>query len=106
MYYEIRHEQAKPGRGDELARCMDELVIPLHTAMGMCVVASFTDLDDDDTFVWIRRFDSEHHQREVLDAVHRDARWTADIEPVVRELIAVAGAVTVRLTPTAASTLR
>jgi hypothetical protein len=50
MFYEIRTEHARPGRGPELARYMDETVIPLHQEMGMHVVGAFTVIGDEDAF--------------------------------------------------------
>ena len=57
VFYEIRTEHARAGRGAELAAYMDGTVIPLHQELGMHVVGSFTVSDDEDAFVWIRRFD-------------------------------------------------
>jgi hypothetical protein len=77
MFYEIRTEHAGPGLGSELARLMDETVIPLHQDRGMHVVGSFTVLGAEDAFVWIRRFEDAADRERVLDAVHRDPRCAA-----------------------------
>jgi NIPSNAP protein len=104
MFYEIRTEHARPGRGAELAGHMDETVIPLHREMGMNVVGSFTVVGDEDTFVWIRRFDDAADRERILDAVHRDPRCAA----VVDTFSALVGATesSVRLAPTPGSALR
>jgi NIPSNAP protein len=104
MFYEIRTEYARPGRGAELAGYMDETVIPLHREMGMHVVGSFTVTGDEDTFVWIRRFEDAADRERVLDAVHRHPRCAA----VVETFSALVGRTesTVRLEPTPGSALR
>ncbi|MFG1610334.1 NIPSNAP family protein [Actinoplanes sp. NPDC049265] len=104
MFYEIRREKAMPGRGDALAQWMDEQVIPLHEAAGMTVVGAFTDAFDADAFVWIRRFGSEEERAEIVDRVHRDPAFEADVVPRLADLVA-GEAVTVRLVPTAHSKL-
>lgn len=103
MFYEIRTEHARTGRGAELARYLDETVIPLHRERGMDVVGSFTVLGDEDTFVWIRRFADAAHRERVLDAVHRDPRCAAMADTV--SALTGESASTVRLEPTAGSVL-
>ena len=104
MFYEIRRETAVPGHGKELARWMDEQVIPLHEANGMTVAGAFTDAGDEDAFLWIRRFRSEEERAEVVERVHRDPRFDAEIRPR-RGRLGAGEAVTVRLVPTARSRL-
>ncbi|GHB91083.1 MULTISPECIES: NIPSNAP family protein [Streptomyces] len=104
MFYEIRTERARAGHGAELARYMDETVVPLHQEMGMHVVGVFTVADDEDAFVWIRRFEDAADQERVLAAVHGDPRCTT----VVDTLSALSGgpASMVRLEPAPRSALR
>jgi hypothetical protein len=104
VFYEIRTEHARPGRGPELAAYMDGTVIPLHQEMGMHVVGSFTVSDDENAFVWIRRFDDTAARERILDAVHRHPRCPAVVDTVSALTEDLAS--TVRLEPTAGSTLR
>lgn len=104
MFYEIRTEHARPGRGAELAGYMDETVIPLHQEMGMQVMGSFTVADDEDAFVWIRRFEDAAERERILDAVHQNPRCPAMVDTVSALTEEIAS--TVRLQPTAGSTLR
>ncbi len=78
---------------------MGEQVIPLHVEKGMEVVAAFVDLDDEDAYVWVRRFAHEDERRAVLDAVHDDPRWRDGIGPAVRDLLAPGRPSTTRLVP-------
>jgi hypothetical protein len=104
VFYEIRTEHAREGHGAELARYMEESVIPLHQEVGMQVVGSFTVIGDDDAFVWIRRFEDAADRERVLDAVHRHPRCAALID-TVSGLVAGAESV-VRMEPTPGSALR
>lgn len=104
MWYEIRRETAHPGRGRELAQWMEEQVIPLHQAGGMTVVGSFVDADDQDAFVWIRKFHDADERRAIVERVHQDPAFETSVGVRARELLA-GDAVTVRLVPTASSGL-
>jgi hypothetical protein len=104
LFYEIRRERAKPGRGADLARWMDEVCIPLHVRAGMDVVASFVDRDDEEGFVWIRRFASDEERERVVEAAHADPRFATDIVPAADDLFA-GEASTTRLIPTPGSAL-
>lgn len=98
MFYELRTEHAHPGHGAELARRMTETVIPLHRELGMQVVGSFTALGDEDSFIWIRRFEDAADRERVLTAVHRDPRCAAMVDAV--SALTGEGASTLRLAPT------
>jgi NIPSNAP len=104
VFYEIRRETAAPGRGRELARRMDEQVIPVHEAAGMVVVGAFTDIDDEDAFVWIRKFRDAGEREEIVARVHRDPLFASEISPRLEHILAGAAS-TVRLAPTASSRL-
>ena len=104
MFYEIRRETAVPGRGKELARYMDEQVIPLHETSGMIVAGAFTEAGNEDAFVWIRKFASDREREEIVERVHRNPLFESAIKPRLEELMA-GEAVTVRLVPTAHSRL-
>ena len=104
MWFELRRETAPPGRGPELAQWMLDEVIPLHQRHGMVVVGSFTDADDPDAFVWIRRFEDAEERQTVVDRVHQDPAFDTTVGARAGELMA-GEAVTVRLVPTAGSAL-
>ncbi|MEV6715192.1 NIPSNAP family protein [Lentzea sp. NPDC051208] len=104
MFYEIRTEHARAGFGAELARYMDDTVIPLHQERGMTVVGSFTAIDDEDGFVWIRRFEDDADPARVLGSVHGHPRCAA-VAGTVSALVS-GTETTVRLEPTSRSGLR
>jgi len=104
MFYEIRTEHARPGRGVELAGYMAQTAIPLHEEMGMTVVGSFTVVGDEDSFIWIRRFEDDDDRERILAAVHGHPRCAAVVERV--SALVGSTASTVRLAPTTGSALR
>ena len=66
-FLELRRYQTRPGRRDEWVQYMDTVVVPFQQAHGMSVLGSFVDAEDDDAYIWIRRFDNAA-QRETLYA--------------------------------------
>ena len=67
---------------------------------------SFLDEQDEDGYVWIRRFDNERDRERGYAAVYETPRWTDEIGPRVYELLDVDRTVVTRPTPTTVSALR
>jgi hypothetical protein len=59
MFFELRQYRILPGKRDEWVAFMEGKIIPGQTAMGAVIVGSFVGTEDDETYVWIRRFESE-----------------------------------------------
>ena len=86
-FYELRHYRVLPGKMDEWVRCMEETIIPFQVARGMVIAASFRGESDDQTYVWIRRFDSEEQREQLYAAVYESDEWKTGIAPQVEQLI-------------------
>lgn len=106
MIYEIRRYQARPGRRDEWVAYMEGTVLPFQVGRGMDVVASFVDDEDDDGYVWIRRFADDDHRAALYAAVYDSDEWQATIGPAVRSLLLVDETTVTRAVPTPASGLQ
>ena len=106
MHYEIRRYQARPGRRDEWVRYMEDVIIPFQASLGMDVTASFVEAEDEDGYVWIRRFEDEAQSEALYSAVYQHDRWQNEIAPVVSDLLDREKTVVTRVIPTAASPLR
>ncbi|MFD4831286.1 NIPSNAP family protein [Streptomyces uncialis] len=106
MFYELRRYQTRPGRRDEWVRYMEDVIIPFQTSMGMTVTASFIDEEDQDGYLWIRRFGDEAQREELYAAVYQSERWQGEISPVVDDLLIPEESVVTRVAPTPQSPLR
>ena len=104
--FELRFYAARPGRRDELARYMDEVVIPFNTARGVEVIASLVDEQNENGYVWIRRFQDEAHRKDRYVAIYEDPEWRDVIGPVIMDLMVLEQAVVTRAIPTPGSALR
>ena len=85
---------------------MEEEVIPFQTSKGVVVVGSFVGEEEDDLYVWIRRFDSESERERLYEAVYESDYWKDEMAPRVLEYIDRERTVVTRMEPTGKSVLR
>jgi len=76
MFFELRQYRTQPGKREEWVAFMESEIIPFQISKGMVVIGSFVGEEEDDLYVWIRRFESEE-QREQL--------YKARINPVINQ---------------------
>ena len=69
MFFELRQYHMHPGQRDNWVKCMEEEIIPFQVKMGMVILGSFVGEDDENVYVWIRRFESEAERKRLYDAV-------------------------------------
>ncbi|TMC03575.1 MAG: NIPSNAP family containing protein [Chloroflexi bacterium] len=100
-----RSPRVPAGRRDDLARFMEDVIIPFQASKGMVIVASFVAEEEDDLYVWIRRFEDEADRVRLYAAVYEDERWKTEIAPRVGELLDRPRMVITRLNPTPRSVL-
>ena len=105
-FYELRRYRVRPGKMDEWVRCMEEVIIPFQVARGMVIAGSFRGEEDDSTYVWLRRFESEAAREKLYAAVYESDEWKREIGPQVGELIDRSAIEVTRLVATPKSVLR
>ena len=66
----------------------------------MVVVGSFVGEEEDDLYVWIRRFESEQERERLYEAVYENDEWKNNIAPRVGEMIDRDRTVVTRIEPT------
>ncbi len=105
-FYELRRYRVRPGKMDEWVRYMEEVIIPFQVARGMVIAGSFRGEEDDSTYVWLRRFESEPEREKLYAAVYESDQWEQEISPRVGELIDRSAIEVTRLVATPRSVLR
>ncbi len=105
-FYEIRRYEVVPGKMDEWLSLMEGTIIPFQVARGMVIAGSFRGEEDDTTYVWIRRFESEAERERLYEAVYEDEEWKQTISPRAGELINRDTMQVTRVTPTSRSVLQ
>ena len=105
MFFELRQYRIKDGRMDEWVDFMEGEIIPFQVAKGMVVVGSFVAEEEEDLYIWIRRFESEEERVQLYRDVYEDPHWTQKLSPRVGEIIDREKIVVTRMLPTGRSVI-
>src|SRR3712207_5613783 len=106
MLFELRLYRMRPGQRDAWVKFMEEEIIPFQISKGMVIVGSFIGEQDQDQYVWLRRFENEEERVALYKAVYESDHWKNTIGPRVGELINREQIQVIRLQPTPKSVLR
>ena len=106
MFFELRQYRTQPGQRDAWVKFMEEVIIPFQIAKGMVVVGSFVGQQEDDLYIWIRRFESEEERVALYKAVYETAEWQNDIAPKVGDMLDRSRTVITRIEATPKSVIR
>ena len=87
MFFELRQYQIRPGKRDEWVAMMEEEIIPFQVEQGMVILGSFVGEEEENLYVWIRRFVDEDERERLYKAVYQSDHWKNDLAPRVKELI-------------------
>jgi hypothetical protein len=106
MFFELRQYRVKPGKREEWVELMEKEIIPFQIAQGMVVIGSFVGEQEEDLYVWIRRFESEAQREALYQRVYESDYWKNEISPRVGDILDRERIVVTRLTPTPKSVIR
>ena len=106
MFFELRQYRVWPGKREEWVRMMEEEIIPFQIAQGMVVIGSFVGQEEEDLYVWIRRFESEAQREALYAKVYESETWQNEISPRVGELLDRSRIVVTRLEATPKSVVQ
>lgn len=87
MFFELRQYRTKPGQRDSWVKLMEEEIIPFQIAKGMVVVGSFVGQQEEDLYVWIRRFENEEERERLYQAVYESDYWQNELSPRVGDML-------------------
>lgn len=105
-FFELRQYRTRPGKREEWLTYMDEVIIPFQVSKGMVVVGSFAGEEEEDLYVWIRRFESEAEREKLYEAVYKSEPWLNEMSAKVGTLIDREKIVVSRIEPSPRSILR
>jgi len=106
MFFELRQYRTKPGQRERWVKFMEEVIIPFQVSKGMVIVGSFTGEQEDDLYVWIRRFESEEERERLYQEVYQSDFWKNEVAPQVGTMLDREKIVVTRLVATPKSVLR
>jgi hypothetical protein len=87
MLFELRQYRIKDGKRDQWVKLMEEQIIPFQTAKGVVVVGSFVASEEDDLYVWIRRFENEAERKRLYTEIYESDFWVNKIKPLSGEML-------------------
>ena len=87
MFFELRQYRMKEGQRENWVRLMEEKIIPFQIAQGMVVIGSFVGEQEEDLYVWIRRFESEEQREALYEKVYQSDYWQNEISPLVGDML-------------------
>ena len=103
-FFELRVYQISPGKMDEWVSYMEKTIMPFQVEKGMVIHGSFV-MDSSDqfalengervmnseengnTYVWIRRFESQEEKVKLYKDVYESKEWLENIAPTVGKLV-------------------
>ena len=87
MFLELREYRTKPGQRETWVSFMEDEIIPFQVSKGMVILGSFVGEEEDDLYVWIRRFDSEAERKRLYEAVYDSDHWKNTIAPQIPAML-------------------
>jgi hypothetical protein len=106
VFFELRQYRIKEGQKENWVRLMEEKIIPFQIAQGMVVIGSFVGEQEEDLYVWIRRFESEEQREKLYEKVYQSDTWQNDISPLVGDMLDRSKTVVTRLEATQKSVIQ
>jgi hypothetical protein len=105
MFFELRQYRTHSGQRNNWVKYMEEIIIPFQVSKGMVIVGSFVGEQEENLYVWIRRFESESERERLYKAVYQSDEWLNNIGPKIPEMLDRDKIVVTRIEPTAASVI-
>ncbi len=99
MFYELRRYKVFEGKMDEWVELMESEIIPFQIGKGMVITGSFRG-EDDVTYIWMRRFESESQRERLYAEVYDSDEWKNHFAPRVQELLDREAIEVTRIIPT------
>jgi hypothetical protein len=106
MLFEMRQYRIKDGKRAQWVKLMEEQIIPFQTSKGVVVVGSFIAPEEDDLYVWIRRFENEAERKRLYKEIYESDFWVNEIKPQSGEMLDRESIINTLLEATPKSVLR
>tara|TARA_B100000579_G_scaffold67740_1_gene50792 strand:+ start:324 stop:650 length:327 start_codon:yes stop_codon:yes gene_type:complete len=105
-FFELRTYKILPGKMNEWINFMEGSIIPFQVSKGMVIHGSFTVEEDNDTYIWIRRFENEQERIALYKKVYESDEWLNGMDKIVEKLIDRSATVVKRLKSTELSVMK
>ena len=106
MFYELREYRILPGQMDNWVNFMQEVIIPFQSGQGMIIVGSFTSTEEDDLYIWMRRFENVEDRVNLYEKVYESQTWKSEIGPKIPSMMDRDRIVVRRISPSSKSIIK
>ena len=106
MLFELRQYRIRDGKRDQWVRLMEEEIIPFQMSKGVVVVGSFVALEEDDLYVWIRRFENDSERKRLYKEIYESDTWINKIKPQAEQMLIRESIINTLLEPTPKSVIQ
>mgnify|MGYP001481874270 FL=1 len=86
-FFELRTYKIFPGKMEKWVKYMENTIMPFQVSKGMVIHGSFKVKNENDTYVWIRRFENEEHKNKLYKDVYESDEWVNNISNQVKKLV-------------------
>jgi len=87
MLFELRQYRIKDGKRARFVKLMEEEVIPFQIAKGVVVIGSFIAEEEEDLYIWIRRFENEEERERLYKEIYESDYWINEVKPQAEEML-------------------
>ena len=87
MFFELREYRTQPGQRENWVKFMEEEIIPFQASKGMTILASFVGQEEDDLYIWVRRFENEQERERLYALVYESDYWKDEIAPKIPDMM-------------------
>ena len=106
MFFELRQYRTLPGQRENWVKFMEEEIIPFQVSKGMVIMGSYVGQEEDDLYVWVRRFENEEERKRLYEAVYESDHWKNQVAPQVPKMLDRDKIVVTRLADTTKSPIQ
>lgn len=87
MLFELRQYRIKDGKRDRWVKLMEEEIIPFQISKAVVVIGSFIAEEEEDLYIWIRRFKNEAERERLYKEIYESDYWVNNITPQADEML-------------------
>src|SRR5438132_12082662 len=87
MIVEVRNYKIKPGRRADFIEFFETRGVPAQQSHGMQILGPLLDLENPDTFVFLRAFPSLEARDEMKNAFYEGELWKKELEGIAMPMI-------------------
>lgn len=87
MIIEVRTYTIKPGKRDEFVEFFHDGLMAEYAKYPITILGSFTSVDDDNTFVWLRAFEDEATREKALEQYYGSDHWNDTLKPKAQTMV-------------------